>query len=708
LDERVRDRIVAETRGIPLALLELPRGLSPAELELGFGSHDSTAMANRIEQGFLRQLQQLPVDTRRLLLAAAVEPLGDVTLLWRAAGYLDIDLRAAEPAEEAGLVSFAGRVTFRHPLVRSAIYRTAGVTDVRGVHRALAEATDPVVDPDRRAWHRAFAASGPDEGVAQELEQAAQHLMARGALVTGAAFLARATELTADPSQRASRALVATVNKIFAGEFESAAELLAIAELCPLDTIQEAYYLWLRASVVRALNRAPARDVPFLDAAKLLHPVDAASAREAYLNAVGTQIMAGRIDDQHYLRDMATAARSAPPPPEPARPIDHVLDAFAVRCTDGYEPSLPISRRALAACLEEPEHNGQFLQWLWFASLLAPDIWDDVMWDRVTAHVVQLNRDAGAYSTLPISLEYRAEFELATGNLDVAAAMLDEADTIVGLIGRPPVTHTAPELAAWRGDEARGRSAIDNAVDVMVAGFTGRIIGLGEHARAILFNGLGRYEDALAAAKRGSEQDDIGVLGRTLVERIEAGARCGASHDAAVALAQLEALTLAAGTDWALGMLARSRALLRDDDGAESLYHEAIERLAATRMQAHLARTHLVYGEWLRRAQRRVDAREQLRRAHDMLDAMGAVAFAARARRELEATGETVRKRSVETTDALTPQEAQIARLAADGATNPEIGSRLFISPRTVEYHLTKIFVKLGIKSRRELRDALS
>jgi DNA-binding CsgD family transcriptional regulator len=440
----------------------------------------------------------------------------------------------------------------------------------------------------------------------------------------------------------------------------------------------------------------------------LLHPVDAAAAREAYLNAVGTQALAGRIDDDHYVRDMATAARSAPPAPEPPRPIDHVLDAFAVRYTGTYEARVPVARRALAACLDEPEHNGQFLQWLWFASPLAPDTWDDELWDDVTAHVVRLNRDAGAYSTLPISLEYRAEFEIASGNLEHAAAMLEEADTIVGLIGRNPITNTAPELAAWRGDEAHARAVIDRAIEVMVAGFTGRIIGLGEHARTVLYNGLGRYEDALRAARRGSAHDDLGVLGRTLVERIEAGARCGAVDDAAAALVQLEAQAVVAGTDWGLGMLARSRALLCDDDTAESLYREAIERLERTRMHAHLARAQLVYGEWLRRAQRRIDAREQLRRAHEALDAMGAAAFAERARRELEATGETVRKRSVETTDALTPQETQIARLAADGATNPEIGSRLFISPRTVEYHMSKVFVKLGIKSRRELRDALS
>jgi DNA-binding CsgD family transcriptional regulator len=705
LDERVRDRVIAESRGNPLALLELPRGLSATELELGFGSHDSATMATRIEQGFLRQLQQVPADTRRLLLAAAVEPLGDVTLLWRAADHLGIDPEAATPAEDSGLITLGGRVTFRHPLVRSAVYRSAAVSELRAVHAALASATDAQRDPERRAWHRAHAAAGPDEEIASELERAAQGAAGRGDLVTAGSLLKRAMELTPDPTRRGSRALDAALWGTWTSQWDSTLESLEAAELCPLDPMQRALVMLLRAASVSAAKRAPGTPL-FLEAAELFHSLDAALARVAYFDALGAQMMAGRLEAEERLREVARAARSAPPAPDPPRSVDVVLDGFAVRLTDGFEAGLLPARRALDACMEETVTSRGFLEWVWFAPLLAPEFWDDARWDRVTEHTVRLNRDVGAFSTLPIALEYRAEFELYAGNLDTAAELVKEADTIVELTGRTAITHTSTEVVAWRGDEGRALDVIEATIKVM-ADYTGRNIGLAENSRAVLFNGLGRYEDALGAAQRACEYDDLGLYGRCLVERIEAGSRCGALEDATTALKELELRTYAAGTDWALGSLARSRGLLSDDSSAEPHYREAIERLGATRMTAHLARAHLLYGEWLRRQNRRIDAREQLRRAHDMLSGMGAAAFAERARRELVATGETVRKRSVDTSDALTAQEAQIARLAADGATNPEIGSRLFISPRTVEYHLSKVFTKLGIKSRRELRNAL-
>jgi len=706
LNERVRDRIVAETRGNPLALLELPKSLTPAELELGFGSPDPTAMAGRIEDGFLRQLQHLPVDTRRLLLTAAVEPLGDVTLLWRAAKNLGIDVDAAAPAEEAGLITLRGRVRFRHPLVRSAVSRTASVNDIRAAHRALAEATDSVVDPDRRTWHRAHAVAGSDESVARELELAAERAKARGATVTAAAFLQRATELTAEPARRGARALTAAVAKVFAGEPDSGLDLLATAELCPLDPLQRAWVLRLRASLLSAHGRVSERCQMFLDAAEVFHPVDPPTARETYLNALGTQMSNGRLGGEERLREVARAARLAPAGPEPPRTIDLVLDALAIRFTDGYEAGLVPARRALKACAEEREHGSQFLQWVWFAPPLAPEVWDDEAWDRLTGNIVRLNRDAGAINVLPMALQYRAEFELHAGDAAAATALLDEKDTIVELTGRQDLTYTTLEFDAWRGDEAA--SDLIESVEKLMTDFgTGRTTGLGEYAKAVLHNGRGQYEHALAAARRACAFDDLGVYGRSLVEYVEAATRSGAREEANRALQQLEPRALTSGTDWALGMLTRSRALLSDDGETESLYRDAIERLARTRMAAHLARAHLVYGEWLRREQRRVDAREHLRRAHEMLTGMGAVAFAERARRELLATGEKVRKRSVDTSDALTPQEAQIARLVAEGESNPEIGSRLYISPRTVEYHLSKVFVKLGVKSRRELRGVL-
>jgi DNA-binding CsgD family transcriptional regulator len=572
----------------------------------------------------------------------------------------------------------------------------------------LAEATDAERDPDRLAWHRAHAADGPDEDVALEVERAAHGAAERGALITAGNLMTKAMELTSDPVRRGSRAVAAALMISFgSGQVESRLRAVAAAELCPLDPLQRARVVWLRAAATSGSGKL-ADGVPlFLEAAELFRVLDAALAREAYICALGAQMMDSRLSGEQRIRELARAARSAPPPPEPPRPLDVVLDALAVRLTDGYEAGLVPARRALASCIEEAEPNQQFQQWLWFAPLLAPEIWDDERWDSITAHILRLDRDAGAFGTLPVALEYRAEFELHAGNLDTATELLREADTIDELTGARPVMHMSTEVAAWRGEEARALELIEATIELM-GGRTGRNIGIAENARAVLLNGLGRYDDALAAAQRACEYDDVGLHGRFLVERVESGARAGSIADASNALEELERRAVAAATDWALGALARSRALLSDDGTAEPLYREAIERLERTRVKSHLARAHLVFGEWLRRQNRRIDAREELHLALTLLEGMGAAAFAERARRELLATGETLRKRSVDPSDALTPQEAQIARLAAEGSTNPEIGSRLFISPRTVEYHLSKTFVKLGIKSRRELRQAVA
>jgi DNA-binding CsgD family transcriptional regulator len=704
LDDRVRERLVAETRGNPLALLELPRTLSTAELQLGFGARGAMPMAGRIEEGFLRQLQPLPPETRLLLLVAAIEPFGDVPRLWRAADHLSIDPSAAAAAEQTGLVTLRGRVQFRHPLVRSAVFRASPTSDVRAAHRALAVATDPDEDPERHAWHRAFGTVQPDEDVVVELERAARRSMSRGALVNSAAFLQRAAELTADPARRGSRSVSAAAAKVFAGEMDAAAELLATAELCPLDIAHRAMVLRLRASLGRGHGQLAERAQMFHDAATMLEPVNARGARDAYWNALGVQMSIGRLGGGQELQRMAAAARRTPHG-SAVRVIDLALDGLSTRLADGYEVGLDLMRRALDACARSEASDPELLQWLWFVPPMAPEVWDDEVWDRITATVVSLVRAAGAMNVLPMAVQFRAEFELHAGESAAARALHAETETLVELMDRPDLRQASLEFAAWQGDDD-ALQRIGDFVRYMINNGNGRVIGLGEYAKSVLHNGRCRYEDALTAARKASEFPDVGIYGRALVELVEAAARSGADAEARNALRELERRTRVANTDWALGMLARSRALLSHAEDAEAHYVNAIERLGQTRMRAHLARAHLVFGEWLRREQRRVDAREHLRRAHDMLSEMGAAAFAERARRELTATGETVRKRSIDATDALTPQEAQIARLAADGDSNPEIGTRLFISPRTVEYHLGKVFVKLNVKSRRELRNA--
>lgn len=708
LDDHVRDRIVAETRGNPLALLELPRGLTPAELAGGFGLPRARPMASRVEGTFVERVRALPRETQRLLLAAAAEPVGDVSLLWRAAEQLGIRGSAGRPAEEAALIELGIRVRFRHPLGRSAAYRAAPFQDRQEVHRALAEATDPDTDPDRRAWHRAQAASGPDEAVADELERSADRARARGGAAAAAAFLARAAELTADPAGRGRRAVAAAQAKFNAGASDASLKLLATAELAPLDELQRARLERLRAEI--AFERTRGSDAPalLLGAARRLEPLDAAMARETHLEAIAAAMFAGRLGGTPDVREAAEAAQAAPAAQRPPRAIDLLLDGLATRFTEGYSAGLPPLRKALDAFRHVEGLAAPDVRWLWLACRLAQDLWDDELWHELASRGVRVARDTGALTLLPGMANFLAALNVHSGAVDNAAELIDEVGAITKATGIPPLNYAALMLAAWRGDQARMQRIADGALPGAMARGEGLSLGLLSWMIALLHNGHGRYGEALAAAHRACEHEDVIAYGWALVELIEAGVRVGRRDEADAALDRLSERTRASGTDWALGIEAGSRALLSEGDDAEPLYHEAVERLSRSRGAVHLARARLLYGEWLRRENRRLDAREQLRPAHEMFSAVGGEGFAERARRELLATGETAPKRTVETRDVLTPQEAQIARMASDRQTNPEIGAKLFISPRTVEYHLRKVFTKLEIGSRKELRSALA
>ena len=707
LEEQVRNRIVAETRGNPLALLELPHAMTPAELAGGYGMADAMPMASRIEQGFQRRLESLPVDTRRLLLTAAAEPVGDAALVWRAAERLGIGAGAAEAAAAAGLLEINGRVRFRHPLVRSAAYRSSAVAERQEVHRALADVTDPDRDPDRRAWHRAHATDRPDEDVAAELEESACRATARGGIAAAAAFLARAAELTPDPAARGGRALAAAQATFESAAPDAALELLALAELCPLEELQRARLERLRAEIAFARTRG--RDAPalLLEAARRLDPLDAAMARETHLEAMVAAMFAGRLGTGPDVRAAAEAARAGPPAPWPPRPVDRLLDGLATRFSEGYSAGVPVLREALAAFRDADGPTAREERWLWLACRLAQDLWDDELWYVLAGRGVRVARAAGMLSVLPNAVTYRASLHVHAGEFAAAATLIEESDAITQATARAPLKYAALVLAAWRGHEADALAMLEAGRIEATARGEGMALNVSDWIKALLFNGLGRYQDAYAAAEQPAAYDDVAISAWALVELIEAGARSGAAEATAAAVGRLSDRAHASGTDWALGVLARSRALLSEGDAADALYREALERLARTRIRVELARAHLLYGEWLRREQRRIDAREQLRAAHEQFAAMGADGFAERARVELLATGETVRKRSEEARDDLTAQEAQIARLARDGRTNPEIGAQLYISPRTVEWHLRNVFTKLGIRSRRELHDAL-
>jgi DNA-binding CsgD family transcriptional regulator len=705
LDAPVRDRIIADSHGNPLALLELPRGVTPGQLTGGFGVSEAVPLDGRIEESFGRQLDALPAQTRRLVQLAAADPSGDPVLVWRAAGRLAIGAGAAGPAVAAGLAEFGARVRFRHPLVRSAAYRSASVQTRQELHAALAGATDPAADPERRAWHRAQAAPGPDEEVAAELEQCAGRAQRRGGLAAAAAFLERSAGLTLDPGRRAGRALAAAQAKYQAGALDAALFLLAMAQAGPLDELQRARADLLRAQVAFASSHG--RDAPplMLSAAKQLEALDVGLARETYLEAFTAALFVGRLSPA--VGDVARAARMAPAPPAPARAPDLLLDGLALLVTEGYAAGTPALRRALLAFRSQDISAQEGLSWLWLAGLAAMAVWDDETWHILARRHVKLARDVGALSELPLAIRWRILLHTHAGELEQGAALIAEAQAVTDATGSQLGPHGALGVAAWRGREAEAIEIIQATMDDVTSRGEGRGV-TSQYAAALLYNGLGHYDKALAAAELACEYDDVGVLGWSLAELIEAAVRSGQPERASDALQRLSETTRASGTDWALGTEARSRALLSEGQTAENCYREAIERLGRTRMRPAAARAHLLYGEWLRRQDRRQDARAELRTAHDLFTAMGVEAFAERALRELAATGDTVRKRTVQAVSELTAQEAHIARLAVDGRTNAEIGAQLFLSTRTVEWHLGKVYAKLGVGSRRELRRALA
>jgi DNA-binding CsgD family transcriptional regulator len=710
LDARVRELIVAETRGNPLALLELPRGLPQAELAGGFGLPGAVPLTGQIEDSFRRQLEALPAATRRLLVLAAADPSGDLSLMRRAAGRLGIPLAAAQPAQEAGLVDFGIQVRFRHPLVRSAAYRSAPAEDRQEVHGALAEVTDPAADPDRRAWHRAQAAAGPDEEVAAELERSATRAQARGGLAAAAAFLERSVLLTVDPARRGERTVAAAQANLQAGAFDKALELLAAAEAGPLDELQGARADLLRGQIAFASGMGSDAPPLLLKAAARLEPLDLDLARETYLSAWGAAMFAAHLAEAGDLREVSRAARTAPAPAHPPRSIDLLLDGLALIVTDGLAAAAPVLRQAAAAFASGDTPVEERLRWTWLATMAAEYLWDADGWLANTAGAVQLARDVGALDQLPISLQAQAVVVTWCGDFPAAAALITEARLVCEATGTLMAPVAATHLAALRGRESEAAPLIEATFAAATAGGQGTAVTYTRWMTAVLCNGLGRYADAEAATRQASQDmPEIIVSSWALPELIEAAARTGNTQLAAGAVDQLAEVTQPGGTDWALGIEARCRALVSQGRAADGLYQEAIDRLGRTGLRPELARAHLLYGEWLRGENRHTDAREQLRTAHDQLSAIGMEAFAERARRELLAAGETTaRRKTAQTAGTLTPQEGQIARLAAEGHTNPEIGAQLFLSARTVEFHLRKVYTKLGISSRRELHTALA
>ncbi|XVU21756.1 helix-turn-helix transcriptional regulator [Actinoplanes sp. CA-054009] len=799
LDVRVRDRIVAETRGNPLALLELPRGLTAAELAGGFGRPDARPLATKIERNFAQRVRALPAPAQTVLLTAAAEPLGDAALLRRATRLLNLPATAGAPAEAAGLIELGSRVRFRHPLVRTAVYRAASPSERRDVHQALARATDATADPDRRAWHRANAADEPDEPVAAELAGSAARAQRRGGIAAAAEFLRRSTELTPDPAVRASRALAAAEAEMRCGAFETALKLLVTADEAADEAtsgtagrvageglnpgLHRATVALMRAQIAFASGHDMAAPRLLLDAARRFEPLDAALARDTYRDAMGAAVLAADFAGGSGVAAVARAIRASPRPAR-HRPGDDLLDSLAVARTDGYLTAAPLVLRALTAFRDGPagdavpgeagagpgteggvvgagqgtedgvvgaepgteggvvgaeqgaeggvvgaegraardevgaeqgvvrgERGGGETEgagdqgWLWLAGMTAADLWDDETWAAVTRRHVRVARAVGDLSALPLTLSSLAVVELFAGEHAAAASRVAEIQAIGEATGVALAPYGALTLAAWRGDEAVAVPLIEAALsDAAARGEAAGILAL-NWARAVLLNGLARYQEAIPAARAAAAHPiHSAIVYWALAELVEAAVRSGDPATAAEAYDRLALTARASGTDWALGSLARAGALLAGGGEADALYRRAIEHLGRTRIRTETARAHLLYGEWLRRENRRRAARGHLRTAYDMLTAAGAGAFAERARHELAAAGGPVTEVAARASDALTAQEAHIARLAGRGLTNPEIGAQLFLSPHTVEWHLRKVFTKLGITSRRQLR----
>jgi len=708
LDERVHRRIVTETRGNPLALLELPRGRTPAELALGFGVPDAMPLSGRIEEHYRQRIDELPEETQRLLLIAALAPLGEPARVRRAGQVLGVGAGAAEPAAMAGLLE--ANLQFHHPLVRSAVYRAATAEQRRCVHLALAEVTDPEADPDHRAWHLAQAATGPDEDVAEELERSASRAQQRGGRAAAAVLLERSAELTPERQRRALRLLLAAHAQLMAGSTDRAHELLDQSVPNLDDAPLRAQAMRMEGVIRFSDGRGGETPSLLFQAAMGLKDTDPRLAREVLMEAFEAAMWAGRLTSGTTPLAVADAARDMPAPDGDEHLGSLLLTAYTLRLTDSYASAVEGWRRAIAAYGKElrgqPELKWDGLVWNSAGELLEFEAYYATAreWARVS-------REQGALATLPGALSALAWCEVLAGRIEGAEALVAEAEEIARATGAP-ATPGASEILklgilCWRGDERKVRPVADSVAAEAVARGQGLGVTIVEYLLTILELGLARYEEARVHALRVFEEDVLWFGTSALADAAEAALRSGDEDAARAALDRLNERANASRTPWALGLLARAHALFASDETADALYRESLDHLGHSGLVTELARTHLLYGEWLRRLRRRRDARLHLRAAHQMFQAIGASAFAHRARVELLATGEHARVRAPETRDQLTPQEQQIARLAAEGESNAEIAAQLFISPHTVAYHLHKVFGKLDVSSRNQLSRAL-
>lgn len=699
LDGTVATAIVTGTGGNPLALVELAQTLTAEQLTGIAPLPDPLPVGTLLESHFRRQVRSLPEQTQTLLLILSATPPGDQVLLWRAAGHLGVAADRADPALAAGVLT-AG-LDFRHPLIRSAVYRGADAAARRRVHAALATACDPVLDVDRRAWHRAEATIGLDEQVATELVAAADRASVRGGHAARAAFLSRAADLSPDPRTQAGRLVAAARAHLVLGDPGAAHEMLERAERGLDEPVLRAVARQTRATVEMYSDRFARTPATLLEAARSITGLDDRLARKMMFEALQAVLFTDHRVTAVPLPELSHQVLTSPIGlPENPTYTDLFLYGYANRVAVGYRPAVPLLRAALTALASDDNVEREVLPLAVVSRYAADELWDDEAGRQAWKRLEARDRATGALGTLQTTIMVGAVWELRAGRFAAAEALHDELTELAAVVGhahRMGVQRI--EWLAWTGREEQIRA---------VAAEPG--IGFDDHVQgcvAVLEIALGRYQEALVCLLPWVDRDWPGAAVRSLHEIVEAGVRGGDHRAAKAALARLEERVPVSDTPWGRGLLARCRALMADDSHAEPLYREAIEQLGRTQVATELARAHLLYGEWLRRCRRRGDARVQLRTAYDMFSRMGAEAFAERARVELTATGERPLRRDDPVGPGLTPQERQVAGLAAGGATNSEIAARLFLSTSTVEYHLTKVFRKLGITSRRKLAQSL-
>jgi DNA-binding CsgD family transcriptional regulator len=711
LNEQLVSRILADTQRNPLALVELSAEFDVAQLAGLAALPEPLPLSDRLERRFLRQVRGLPADSRAFVLLAAADPAPERSRLWRAAVLAGIDPdAAAADAESAGLLEFPGAwVRFRHPLIRSAVYHGATDGERRRAHLALADVSNSGSDLDegRRAWHRAAATTVPDEDVATELDRAAARARGRGGYWAQVALLRRSVELTPDEGRRAQREVALAGAEFASGRPDTAHDLLdhAMPRLTDDMTRGQATQL---TGIILYIQGKSAEAARVLAAAARAFGPDAVAARSAILSA----LLAAQWAGPEQTRTIAAAARSFPRPAGSAPTVsDLLLDGFATRFTAGYAEAAGPLRAAIAALLADDLDPVTGLRYFELGAVAAGSLWDDQAFHDIAERWANTARTLGALTVLPLALAFQTMSAWLAGRFDDADARLAEMSEVIAASHSPPMLGTDSRgqgiLLAYRGRTDQARAA--GAAQVRESTARGQRLPAdqGRYIVAVADLCARDYNAAVAAALPVIEDDPAFIAETALPELVEAAVRSGNRETADRAFGTLSERALAAGTPWALGLRARCQALVDEDGNAEDAYTESIRQLQHSRAVVDLARTRLLYGQWLRRAKRRRDARHQLRTATDMFTAMGADAFAEQATTELRATGERARARIPETGLDLTPQEARVADLAAEGLSNNEIAAQLFISPATVAYHLRKIFTKLGLTSRHQLRRVL-